>query len=137
MAILSADNPLWPFIQIYDKRTKRQLQNVLWYDTQTGEGSFAPTVRTQFEHLGNINFNLFQTNAGDGKILTGNFIDAGPNNLKDVVISIPRKLYDEYKHYIQTLLLNPVNNGKITLRFVDEYIANSREDPDYKETFKT
>lgn len=112
---------------------------MVWFDTNTGEGAQAIITRTILQHEKevnnrNVNFNAFSVSP-DGKVLTGNFVD--PVN-KEVVICIPRKLYDEYKHYIQTLLLDPTNQGKITLRFVEEYIANSREDPDFvhSETLK-
>jgi hypothetical protein len=134
MVILSADNPLWPFIQIRDRRSKRVLQNVMWYDTQTGEGSQAIINRTMIPHISTeTHYNLFTYDPSTGKPLTGNFKD--PN--KEVVISIPRQKYEEYRHYIQTLLLNPNNSGQFVLQFVEEYIAGSREDPNFKEVRNT
>lgn len=123
--IFSADNPLAPYMQFYDKRTKQPIRNVVSYDTITGEGITVGSQTKVIPHLANVQSTEISIDRNTGKPILTYFTDK--KNV-EIVISIPTLKYEEFGRYIyQEIMRAPEHNNqpdkvKIRLQFTREYV---------------
>lgn len=121
--IISADNPIFPYIQFYNTRTRQPVRNVLSYDTITGEGVVVGTQTKVLPHLGNIISTELSLD-DSGQPAKAYFKD---NKNIGITISIPQTKYNEFGRYITNDIMrapehNMPGSVKIRVNFTKEYI---------------